>query len=250
MRRFQTDPGSPAADLFVPAFLAAARRFAQDDTVRRAAALLTQWDRRYTRENGRAVLYEAAVRQLQRLLWDELDGVTPPPGLAVTALLLGDSGSAWWDDRGTTEPENRDRLLARALGLALSETLRLHGDPDAGGWRWDRIRYANIYHLLRIPSLSALRVPVQGGQSTLNPSTGRGDFGPSWRMVVELGPELRAWGVYPGGQSGNPASSRYLDRLARWRDGELDTLRFPRTAAALRGREAAALMLTPAATTR
>jgi penicillin amidase len=63
-------------------------------------------------------------------------------------------------------------------------------------------------------------------------------------MVVELGPKLRAWGVYPGGQSGNPASSRYLDRLSRWRDGELESLRFPRRPADLAG-ETSTLMLTP-----
>jgi penicillin G amidase len=246
MRRFQTDPGSPAADIFVPAFLAAARRFSQDDTVRRAGALLAQWDRRYTLQNDRAVLYEAAVRELQGLLWDELGSRHPPPGLAVAAILLRDSTSLWWDDRRTAqEVEDRDRLLARALSRALAATLRLRGEPDAGGWRWDRIRHANIYHLLRIPALSALRVPVQGGQSTLNPSSGRGEFGPSWRMVVDLGPEIQAWGVYPGGQSGNPASSRYLDRLAHWRDGQLDTLRFPRTALELSRHETSALTITP-----
>ena len=251
MRRFQTDPGSPAAEIFVPAFLAAAAKFAQDDTVRRAASLLAQWDRRYTRENTRAVLYESAVRQLQNLLWDELDSLNPVPGLAVTATLLRDSSSAWWDDHRTGQVvEDRDRLLARALSLALEETLRIRGDPDAGGWRWDRVRHANVYHLLRIPALSALGIPVQGGQSTLNPSSGRGDFGPSWRMVVELGPEPRAWGVYPGGQSGNPASQRYLDRLPRWRDGELDTLRFPRTALELAGHEISTLRLLSAGAPR
>ena len=102
-----------------------------------------------------------------------------------------------------------------------------YGPPESGGWRWDRVRHANILHLLRIPALSALGLPMQGGATTLNPSSGRGGFGASWRMVVELGPQVRAWGIYPGGQSGNPASHRYLDRLPRWRDGELDTLLTP-----------------------
>ena len=52
-------------------------------------------------------------------------------------------------------------------------------------------------------------------------------------MVVELGPEVRAWGTYPGGQSGNPASSRYDDRLTQWTQGKLAPLRFPRSAADL-----------------
>jgi penicillin amidase len=90
-----------------------------------------------------------------------------------------------------------------------------------------------VNHLLRLPALSALDIPVQGGPGTLSPSAGAGTMGPSWRMVVELGPELRAWATYPGGQSGNPVSPRYRDRLALWTAGQLEPVRFPRTADAL-----------------
>jgi penicillin G amidase len=89
-------------------------------------------------------------------------------------------------------------------------------------------------HLLSLPGFSATGVAVQGGPGTLNPA-GPAGFGPSWRMVVELGPEVRAWGTYPGGQSGNPVSRRYLDRLGFWRDGLLDTLFMPRDTATLSG---------------
>ena len=70
---------------------------------------------------------------------------------------------------------------------------------------------------------------MQGGPSTLNPSGGSGRQGASWRMVVELGAEVRAWAVYPGGQSGAPASRRYRDRLSRWAMGQLDPVLYPRT---------------------
>ena len=76
MRRFQTDPGSARADAFVPAFLGAAAELQAagkgDDTLRRAAVLLSEWDRRYTRDNRRAVLFESAMEALPRLLLDEL----------------------------------------------------------------------------------------------------------------------------------------------------------------------------------
>jgi penicillin amidase len=52
-------------------------------------------------------------------------------------------------------------------------------------------------------------------------------------MVVELGPEIRAWAVYPGGQSGAPASTRYTDRLSQWSLGQLEPVLFPRTPAEL-----------------
>jgi penicillin amidase len=48
-------------------------------------------------------------------------------------------------------------------------------------------------------------------------------------MVVEAAPnELKAWGTYPGGQSGNPASSRYKNHLGAWLAGELEPLLAPK----------------------
>jgi penicillin amidase len=252
MRRYQTDPGSPAADVFVPAFFRAARRFPARDSLQVAVRLLAQWDRRYTRDNTRAVLYEEAIRQMQRLLWDELSAAggsqaLDTPGLAVVTELLQDPSNPWWDNGGTRDVfEDRDVILAQALVAAYTTVVHDHGAPDAGGWRWEKVRQANILHMLHIPALSALGIPVQGGQSTLNPSSGLGGFGPSWRMVVELGPEIRAWGVYPGGQSGNPASSRYVDRIRAWSNGELDTLFVPGTVAAAQARARSELDLTPA----
>ena len=48
-------------------------------------------------------------------------------------------------------------------------------------------------------------------------------------MVVSLGPEVKAWGIYPGGQSGNPGSRHYDDFVDRWVRGELDELLFMKT---------------------
>jgi penicillin amidase len=249
MRRFQTDPVSPRAELFRRAFLDAARTRRGDPALDRAAALLAQWDGRYTMDNRRAVLFEAAMDQLHSRLWTELRAPDVRlPGESIIAELLQDSASAWWDDPSTPDRrETRDDVLAASLRSALALCLRDHGQPDAGGWRWDRVRHANIYHLLQLPALSALDIPVQGGPSTLSPSSGSGRFGPSWRMVVELGPDVRAWGTYPGGQSGNPASRRYTDRLTRWSTGELDPLRFPRRPEELPASHVlSTLLLTPA----
>jgi penicillin amidase len=120
-----------------------------------------------------------------------------------------------------------------------------YGAPSPGAWRWERVHHANIYHLLRLESLSKLDVPVQGGPSTLSPSSGEGRFGASWRMVVELAPDVRAWTIYPGGQSGSAVSPRYADRIATWSAGELEPVLFPRTEADMpAARVAARLTLT------
>jgi penicillin amidase len=245
MRAMQLDPGSAVADFFVPYFLNAAHAVAAQavpgiDTAKlgQAAKLLKEWDRRYTRENTRAVLFEAAFRELQDRTWDELDaGATTDgrshrvvtPATEILAELLDDSTSAWWDDHRTVRHETRDEILAASLVAALDSTRARFGDPRKKGWTWSRVRRANIWHPLRIPSLSALDLPVPGGRETLNPLVAGGGFGSSWRMVVDASPnELEAWGTYPGGQSGNPASTRYKNHLQEWMNGELEPLAVPK----------------------
>jgi penicillin amidase len=271
MRRWQTDAGSARADFFIPYFLAAARR--EDSlgyasaTVREAARLLSQWDGRYTRTNVRAVLFEGAMEEMARRITTAIAPLPPRRrggvvSSVVLAELLHDSSSAWWLDlasrsgdaaagrassaagsdrhpaargeqRATDAVQHRDALLAASLAAAYDSTRQRYGKPDAGGWRWDRVQQQNIYHLLQIPAFSRLNLPMQGGPETLNPSSGLGTHGASWRMVVELGPDVHAWAVYPGGQSGNPVSTRYADRLPLWLSGALDPVRFPRNASDL-----------------
>ena len=259
MRRYQTDPGSARAELFVPHFLAAAQRvLARTAVVERparlseASALLSEWDRRYTKDNRRAVLFEGAMQELVTRTWDELAAPGSArrvitPSTAVLYELLMDSASVWWDDRLTSTVERRDDILAASLVAALETARRRYGDPAGDGWRWDHVRFANVGHLLRIPSLSAREIPVQGGPGTLTPSSGSGTHSASWRMVVELGPEVRAWATYPGGQSGNPLSARYRDRLARWAQGELEPVQLPASPDQLAtSRRSATLLLRPA----
>jgi penicillin amidase len=245
MQRFQTDPGSARADWFAPELRAAVERETAagraTDDMRTAARLLGEWDRRYTKDNERAVLFEYAMQALDANTWDELlvPGDTTgrrtfSPSSTVLAVLLRQPSSPWWDDHRTPNVvETRDQILAASLASGYRRLVEDRGPPEQGGWRWDKVRHQNIWHLLRMRSLSALEIPVQGGSGLLNPSSGAGTHGASWRMVVDLGPVVRAWGVYPGGQSGNPLSPWYTDRIPKWANGELDELPFPTDPAAL-----------------
>ena len=253
-RAWQTEPRSARADAFVPAFVNAARTGPPKPSLVRAGQLLGEWDRRYTPDNTHAVLFERAMRELAQRLWDEVRGTDPDapagptPSDMMTAVLLTRPNDPWWDQRTTDAIERRDDVLTDALEAAYDALVAELGEPDAGGWVWSRHQTATINHLLRLPSFSRVGIPVQGGNGTLSPSTGAGTHGASWRMVVELGADVRAFGTYPGGQSGHPASARYDDRLADWTAGRLDTLRFPRTVDELPfAQRSARLTLTPEA---
>lgn len=241
MRAFQTDPGSARAALFMSRIMASARKTlaklptgATRKKLDDALYLLSEWDERYVKSNRRSVLFEEVLTEIINRTWDELlpdsAGATrrvATPSSAMLIRLMADSTSIWWDDRRTPMRETRDDIIAQSLITALNRlTVRL-GHPGDNRWRWDEVRFANINHLLRLPAFSALKIPVQSGPGTLAPSSGTGSHGPSWRMVVDLGPEIRAWTTYPGGQSGNPLSDHYRDRIDEWTRGELEPVRFP-----------------------
>lgn len=236
LEAYQTHLASVRVRPFLAAFLAAVEAGAPPEAAE-AARLLAEWDGRYGPENERAVLFEAAMDALEDAVWDELEAEdgerAATPGSAVLRTLLAQPDSPWWDDRATPSVEDRDALLARVLAEALRDVRARRGPEAEGGWAWKNTGRHNIYHLLRIPALSRLGLPAKGGPQLLNPVSGAGTHGASWRMVVELGDTVRARGTYPGGQSGNPVSAAYDDRLSHWVRGELQDLRFPRTEAEL-----------------
>jgi penicillin amidase len=91
-------------------------------------------------------------------------------------------------------------------------------------WNWAVTNNTSLNHLGQIPGLGIYNLTTDGGAESINAI--RGSHGPSWRMVVEMNPEgIRAFGVYPGGQSGNPGSRRYDSFVETWRGGEAFEIR-------------------------
>jgi penicillin amidase len=85
-----------------------------------------------------------------------------------------------------------------------------------------------VQHLSTLKAFSVDQIEADGHGSTLNALTSHP--GPSWRMVVELGEEIEAYGIYPGGQSENPGSYYYKNMLEKWSKGEHYKLLFMKTA--------------------
>jgi penicillin amidase len=83
---------------------------------------------------------------------------------------------------------------------------------------WEQYKDTHIQHLGRIAPLGSDLIKVGGYADALNAI--KKGHGPSWRMIVELGPEPRAFGIYPGGQSGNPGSPFYDLQIQKWVEGK------------------------------
>ena len=92
-------------------------------------------------------------------------------------------------------------------------------DLEANGkLEWAKFKDTRVQHLAMIPEFSRLHLPIGGGEHVINAT--KGQHGPSWRMVVSLTSETEAYGIYPGGQSGNPGSKYYDDFVDQWVQGE------------------------------
>jgi penicillin amidase len=54
---------------------------------------------------------------------------------------------------------------------------------------------------------------------------------------------MRAWGVYPGGQSGNPGSPYYNSLLGLWTEGKYVAFSFEQAAEKMKGKELSIITL-------
>jgi penicillin amidase len=133
----------------------------------------------------------------------------------------------WFDNVNTSARETIGDILTISFQSAVDSLSRQHG-PFGSSWQWGTHKATRISHLARLDALSAMNVQIGGGNGIVNATSERN--GPSWRMVVALGPQPKAYGVYPGGQSGNPGSPHYLNMLETWRTGQLNELLYLRTA--------------------
>jgi penicillin G amidase len=85
--------------------------------------------------------------------------------------------------------------------------------------QWANHKNTSILHLVpNFKSFSKQGVYTGGGKGILNATSERS--GASWRYVVEMGSTKTAFGIYPGGQSGNPGSRFYDNFIPLWAEGE------------------------------
>jgi penicillin amidase len=194
-----------------------------------ATVLLRAWDFRYAAVSKAPVLFDAWWRAFYRRTWqDDFAGDTTgyawPSRPETVALLAADTLDGAFDDIRTQRVETAGDIARAAFTEALGAVKRL--DEGKSGGTWGEVRPVRIPHLLRLPSFGAAGLAADGCEECLNAQ--RGAHGPSWRMVVQTGSRPEAWGIYPGGQSGNPGSPRYDAFVKDWAAGRPYRLLFLR----------------------
>lgn len=146
------------------------------------------------------------------------------PSHAATAYFLQQQPNhPLLDIAQTPEKEALPQLMLQSFRKMVKE-LEEWELTNAKPASWGNYKNSSVRHLTGQDALSHTNMQINGGSGIVNANSGR--HGASWRMIVEMGNPIQAWGIYPGGQSGNPGSPYYDDYLEKWRQGKYNRLFF------------------------
>jgi len=230
LRLMQTDIYNGYASLILPDLL---KNLRQDKlTVLEIAAfkILSRWNLQNEADAISPSIFESWAKNLSRDIWDEFKDpeLMLPSRDRTIHLLLKEPESIWFDNQRTPIRESKSDIINSSFKRSIDSLIKNNGRQIAN-WKWFEIKKTSVKHLLNIDAFSFENLQLGGGSNIIDALTAR--TGPSWRMVVEPGQTGKAFGVYPGGQSGNPGSFYYDNLFDYWLKGKLFTLLFMKTEA-------------------
>ena len=213
----------------------AVRQLLESDDSRLASLgnILREWDCRYDQAQAGAAVWAALWPRFAENVTLAIAGEyagrlsAESPGDLARAVLLGEAELCSAEESlrmMRAAAESAYEYLARALG------------PDPADWKWARAHTVLYEHPLstnaearRVFNLGPYSCP--GGAGTVNnrrPSetaTGfRNTSGVSYRLFVDFAEPATAWGATLTGQSGQPGSPHYVDRVEETLTGEYHPL--------------------------
>ncbi|MFZ1264374.1 MAG: penicillin acylase family protein [Chitinophagaceae bacterium] len=191
--------------------------------------LVKNWDLMASPDSKGQTVYQCWWDSLMVGIWeDDLSRVNPmakyPEEQTTMELLKKDSVCKFIDDINTKQTETLFDVVTASLKKASVDLAKKEAD---GKLTWAKFKNPTVYHLIKdLKGFSRPGLNIGGNGNILNAVTH--SHGPSWRMIIQLTTPTEAYGVYPGGQSGNPGSKYYDDYLDNWVAGKYNKLWFMR----------------------
>jgi penicillin amidase len=184
-----------------------------------------KWKGEYDVNTEGAELFNLWWNNITDYTWDEFKAQAfysvPPKQLILLDMIQNDPSNIYFDNEKTTMREKAQDIVTNAFIAAFAKFSELRKYKKV---RWGDMNKVDIMHLSYLPSFSKMNIASPGYPDVINAVSQY--WGPSWRMIVELGDRPRAYGVYAGGQSGNPGSKYYDRFILSWNRGEYYELSF------------------------
>lgn len=243
MKTMQLDNFSQRAAEALPTMLRLLDRSQLDADGQKMADELAAWNFRYEPEFAAPTLFEVWFDSCYVATWDEIAALEKqgknspntddlnqsksqkvallyPDAWRFIEIMQTDSASIFFDHPATAFRETARDIVLESFKLAQGYFKQNSEKRVAYGESKGFV----LKHLGQIDAFSRMDLKVGGHRTAPNALTKT--HGPSWRMIVELGDVVRALGVYPGGQSGNPGSRFYDNMVEAWANGNYYDLLF------------------------
>jgi penicillin amidase len=220
MMKLQTDNYNVFGEMAVPVLLKYLDQSQLNSEDQKYLSLLSNWNFRNDADSKGATVFKILWDSLTVAVWaDEFNNTKLKLPLPFESTLLNlmkkDSTLSFYDNINTPQKETLKDDILSAFKKAVPYFDQLEKD---GKLEWWKYKDTKVLNLARIDAFSRLHLPIGGGTHTINAANAQ--HGPSWRMIVSLTPETEAYGVYPGGQSGNPGSRFYDNFIDSWVQGK------------------------------
>jgi penicillin amidase len=218
MKELQADNYNLKAEESLPLFLKSIDTTLLSADERKAFTMLSRWNYVNDADSEGASYYEAWWDALYPMIWDEMNNdsiaLEYPTTYTTIHLIKTKPELVFFDVMATPEKETAREVLQKSFSKGVEAVEKWKKEKGINP-AWGDYKNSFIGHLLRgLPAFS-YHVRHGGNHDIVNAHSRT--HGPSWRMVVSLEKTgVKAWGIYPGGQSGNPGSPYYNNLIDTW----------------------------------
>ena len=224
MMTMQTDNYNVFAEMARPIFLKNINEADLSVNEKKYFDLLKNWDLRNDVNSKGATVFVLTWEKFKPVVFDDEFANAPKPvqlpfESTLLEAVLRDSAYKFLDNINTPKQEILSDITTSAFKNAVVDLMIA---DVAGNLEWAKYKGTRVNHLAKIPAFSRLNLPIGGGTNIINAT--KDNHGPSWRMVVSLTVKTEAFGIYPGGQSGNPGSKFYDNFISDWAAGKYYSL--------------------------
>jgi len=177
---------------------------------------LRAWDYTYQTKNEAATLFSIWWQAVQDSIYSSLNVEKTPNSWHLIQIMDNQPE----DTLFFMNKDSIKRGLSNIITRSFTEAIQKFEEKSKK--EWYAHKGTTIPHLGKIEAFSTSLLHNGGTRHALNSM--KKNHGPSWRMIVEMGDTIKAVGVYPGGQSGNPGSHFYDNFVEDWTNGNYHSL--------------------------
>lgn len=221
MMVLQNDNYNLKAEMSLPFFLNHLDTLNLSAQAREVYAGLKKWNYYNDIEQSAPSVYEVWWRMFYRELWQDFRLDSLPlnkPGPYHTIQMLQDQPELLFTLNPVNDPEQQLTQLIQTTYQQAIDSVSQWSEVKQQDYNWGRFKSTGIMHILGLEAFSHPDVAVGGYDHIINANDER--HGASFRIIMEMSHPVKAWTIFPGGQSGNPGSKFYDNYIDRWRNGK------------------------------